>query len=167
MFMSIKAKLYITLIIFFLSFLLNIILGFEIKNLHEKLEISHTKIKKTIKENDSIKISKKQFNIFRCFAMPTKQGTIQIGENYEAVVGLCVGNTTGEKPMVLIGDSLNKNGILIGRIDTFYVENGISTIKRSYTKAGEKTIYGIYKIKLKGDVKYRELRFEQFPDVIE
>jgi len=165
--MSIKAKLYITLIIFFFSFLLNIILGFEINNLNEKLEISHNKIKKIIEENDSIKISKKQFNIFRCFAMPTKQRTVKIGENYETVVGLCVGNKTGEKPMVFIGDSLDKNGNLIGRIDTFYVENGISTIKRSYTKAGEKTIYGLYKIRLKGDVKYSEFRFEQFPNVIE
>ena len=165
--MSIKAKFYITLIIFLLSFLLNIVLGFEIKNSHEKLEISHTKIKKTIEENDSIKITKKQFDIFRCFAMPTKQRTVKIGENYEAVVGLCVGNTIGEKAMVFIGDSLDKNDVLIGRIDTFYVENGISTIKRSYTKAGEKTIYGLYKIKLKGDTKYSEFRFEQFPDVIE
>lgn len=81
---------------------------------------------------------------------------------YEATIGLYVYNTEGDKPYILLSDSINNQGKLIGKIDTITTEYWRGEIAKKYPLKENQKICGKYFYKFKSDSNYQSLDFS-FP----
>ncbi len=107
---------------------------------------------------------KREFYTYKVVTVAKQEGSIIIDKNesYEGMVFFTVSNTEDDKPIVIIGDSSNYNG-LQGRLDTFPTfKDGSCIIKRSYDSSGEKRIYGKYVIYINGNKKIIDFQFGPF-----
>lgn len=124
-----------------------LLLGYKLRGLNGELE----KVKnELIVKSDSLERLKFEPDFYFCFdeifpiVIPEKT-TLKIGENFKAMVILAANNTPDEKsPIIVLGDSLSKDGQLYGRTDTISKQDWIGTIEKKALKIGDNNFHGIY-----------------------
>lgn len=158
--LRILVNLFITFII--IGLLIRIYkLNNEIKNI-KKLSFEETSL------NNSIIRQEMKFNTYRVFFMPEEcYYDINEENKYKAYVGLSVGNTEWKKSYVIISDSISSNGELLGKVDTFYTEDGIASIEKEYSTVGRKKLFGKYIVKFVESKEPTVLDFEYSPNIID
>ena len=122
-----------------------------------------------VKNKELINSKHDKFDLYRVFSIPYDCFVdINEGEGgvYRAIIGLSVGSTRGEKPLVIISDSISNEGNLIGHVDTIVTNGGLAELEKKYFDEGEKKIYGKYIIKFLGEETHTVLDFELSPKII-